>query len=228
MYYFNTYYPRGYYLVAMALCPCLSATSQCSIKRGERINFAFFARGLLSTSHTLWFKEIQVSTKIRVLPSVTFPETPDVENFATAYRRSYVHQLSSRKVDAGPSSVDWVDLITPPSSDARPLYNLSQRSSSSVYSSILSRAAISDSWYLFLSSFIVAKCDVRSNWPLPGRDGGRLMLRMLPGTVNYVLLAEDLWIFLATTCQTMVDVRSVSPVFTSGTHFLSISGNQHQ
>ena len=36
------------------------------------------------------------------------------------------------------------------------------------------------------------------------------------------------WIFLATTCQTMVDVRSVSPVLASGTHFLSISGNQHQ
>ena len=32
---------------------------------------------------------------------------------------------------------------------------------------------------------------------------------MLPGAVNYVLLAEDFWIFLATTCQTMVDVRSV-------------------
>ena len=29
-------------------------------------------------------------------------------------------------------------------------------------------------------------------------------------------------------CQTMVDVRSVSPVLTSRTHFLSISGNQHQ
>jgi len=28
--------------------------------------------------------------------------------------------------------------------------------------------------------------------------------------------------------STMVDVRSVSPVLTSGTHFLSISGNQHQ
>ena len=37
------------------------------------------------------------------------------------------------------------------------------------------------------------------------------------------------WIFLATTCQTVVDVRSVSPVFTLAvTHFLSISDNQHQ
>ena len=53
-------------------------------------------------------------------------------------------------------------------------------------------------------------------------------LRMLTDAVNYVRLAEDFWIFLATTCQTMVDVCSVSPVLTSGTHFLSISGNEHQ
>jgi len=53
-------------------------------------------------------------------------------------------------------------------------------------------------------------------------------LRMLPDAVNYVLLAEDFWIFLVTMCHTMVDVRSVSPVLTSGIHFLSISGNQHK
>ena len=40
---------------------------------------------------------------------------------------------------------------------------------------------------------------------------GAFRMRMSPDAVNYVLLAEDLWIFLATTCQTMVDVRS-SPV----------------
>jgi len=50
----------------------------------------------------------------------------------------------------------------------------------------------------------------------------------VPGAVNYVLLADDFRIFLAATCQTMVDVRSVSPVATSGTYFLSKSGNQHQ
>ena len=36
--------------------------------------------------------------------------------------------------------------------------------------------------------------------------------------------SRRVWIFLAT-CQTMVDVRSVSPVLMSGTHYLSISGN---
>ena len=34
--------------------------------------------------------------------------------------------------------------------------------------------------------------------------------------------------FLATTCQTMVDVRSVLPVLTCGTHFLITSCNKHQ
>jgi len=51
---------------------------------------------------------------------------------------------------------------------------------------------------------------------------------VMPDAVNYVLLAEDFRLFVATTCQTLVDVRSVSPVLTSGTHFLSVSGNQHQ
>ena len=35
------------------------------------------------------------------------------------------------------------------------------------------------------------------------------------GAVNYVLLAEDFWIFLATTCQTMDDVRSLHLELTS-------------
>jgi len=46
----------------------------------------FFAWGLLSTSPTLCFKEIQLSTKITVLPSGTFLLTPGLENFAMVYR----------------------------------------------------------------------------------------------------------------------------------------------
>ena len=41
-------------------------------------------------------------------------------------------------------------------------------------------------------------------------------LRMLSGAVNYVLLAEDVRIFFATTRETMVDVRSVSVSDDSG------------
>ena len=48
------------------------------------------------------------------------------------------------------------------------------------------------------------------------RGGGGSRPPALPGAVNYVLLADDFCIFLATARQTTVDVRSV----TSGTHFL--------
>ena len=49
----------------------VSVTSRCSIETDGRNNVVL-ARGLLSTSPTLCFKEIQVSAKIRVLPSETF------------------------------------------------------------------------------------------------------------------------------------------------------------
>ena len=48
----------------------------------------FLAWELHSTLPTLCFKEIQVSPKIRVLPSGTLPQTLDLENFAMAYRSS--------------------------------------------------------------------------------------------------------------------------------------------
>ena len=54
----------------MALC--LSVTSRRSIQRNERINLVFWHGGSFSTSPTLWFKEIRLSTKIRVLPFGTF------------------------------------------------------------------------------------------------------------------------------------------------------------
>jgi len=47
-----------------------------------------FGRRLFSTCPTLCYNEIQISTKIRVLPSGTLSQTPDLENFATAYRSS--------------------------------------------------------------------------------------------------------------------------------------------
>ena len=45
---------------------------------------------LLSTSPTLCFKEILVSTKIRVLLPGTFSGVLDLENIATAHRASNV------------------------------------------------------------------------------------------------------------------------------------------
>jgi len=111
-------------VLAMAVClsVCLSVTSRCSVGRDGRSNLVL-ARGLLSTSPTLCFQEIQVSTKVRIglVPS----GTPDLENFATAYGSSNVLSISLEK--DGRSERDKLDrrrstkLIIPSSSDARPL-----------------------------------------------------------------------------------------------------------
>ena len=57
----------------------MSVTS-CSIERDGRIDVVL-AWGLLSTSPTLYFNEMQVYTKIRALPSGTSSDfrTPDLE-----------------------------------------------------------------------------------------------------------------------------------------------------
>ena len=62
--------------LSVCVCVCLNQPSW------------FLAWELHSTLPTLCFKEIQVSPKIRVLPSGTLPQTLDLENFAMAYRSS--------------------------------------------------------------------------------------------------------------------------------------------
>jgi len=74
--------------VAMAQCLCLSVTSRCSVEMDGRIELVFGVYRLLSTYPSLCYKEIQVSTKINVLPSGTLSQIPDLENFASAYRSS--------------------------------------------------------------------------------------------------------------------------------------------
>jgi len=59
---------------------------------------------------------------------------------------------------------------------------------------------------------------------------GKLIIISMTGNrhlIEDVDFVDSVGMF-ATTRQTTVDVRSVSPVLTSGTHFLSISGKQHQ
>jgi len=48
----------------------------------------FLARKLQSTYPTLCCKKIRVPLKMRVLSSGSLTQTPDLENFATAYRLS--------------------------------------------------------------------------------------------------------------------------------------------
>ena len=63
----------------MAVSVCLSQVGVLS--KGMFGLISFFARRLLSTSPTLWFKEIQISTKIKVLHSGTFSQAPDFRKF---------------------------------------------------------------------------------------------------------------------------------------------------
>ena len=70
-------------VLAMILCH----KCRCSIETVERIGLVL-AWELPSICHTLCCKEIQVRSKISVLPSGTLLQTLDLENFATAYRPS--------------------------------------------------------------------------------------------------------------------------------------------
>ena len=93
----RSFYPRDAMLarvLAMTLClsvslfVCLSVTNRCSIEMVGEIELAFLACRLLSTYPTRCSEEIQVCAKIRALPSGTLSQTPDLENFVSAYRSS--------------------------------------------------------------------------------------------------------------------------------------------
>ena len=87
--------------VCLSVCPFVRQTVVVS-KRLDKSSW-FLARRLPSTIPTLCYKEIGVSPKIKVLPSGTLSQTPDVENFATA-SRSRCQQNSSSS-----STVELVD-----------------------------------------------------------------------------------------------------------------------
>ena len=85
----SSFYPRDAMLArlpAMALCLCLSQVGVLS----KRLNESgwFLVWELLSAYLTLCCKEIQVSSKIRALPSGSLLQTLDLEHFATAYQSS--------------------------------------------------------------------------------------------------------------------------------------------
>ena len=56
----------------------MTSNSQCSIKRDKRINLVL----------ALCFKEIQISIKMRVLPSGTFSYTPDFRHGISIVERA--------------------------------------------------------------------------------------------------------------------------------------------
>ena len=123
--------------LAMILGLCLS---QVGVSKRTNESGWFF-----STCPTLCCKEIQVPSKIRALHSGTLLRTLDLEQFR--HGKSIVevcYQLSSRKVDAQ-TVINWAvvgqlsrQYLRAPTLDH---YSLSHRSSSSVYSTILSHGS---------------------------------------------------------------------------------------
>ena len=140
------FYPRDSVLarvgsLAMALCPSVCVCHKSVFYRNGWKNGADFWHDHL-TYPTLYFKEIRVSSKIGVLPSGTL-----LQNYGLRKFRHYEILARERW-----SLINWAlvgqlswQYIRAPSLDR---CGLSHRSSSSVYSMILSHGSISDSLYL--------------------------------------------------------------------------------
>jgi len=80
----------------LTLVLCLSVTSQCSMVRmDELICFFDMGGGLRLTSHTLCFKDIQLSTKIMVLPSGTLPK-PGTGKISPRHTESVINLACER------------------------------------------------------------------------------------------------------------------------------------
>jgi len=84
----------------------MSVTSRCSVETDGRNNLVFGVE-LLSTSPTLCFKEIQVSTKLRVLPSGTFFLNSGLRKFRRGISIvEHVINLARERPDAQ-SVINW-------------------------------------------------------------------------------------------------------------------------
>ena len=112
----------------MCLSVCLSVClCRRSIETDERIGLVFGAGASFDLSYTLYCKETQVTSKIRVLPSGTLLQTRDLKFFATANgspkrvinlaRERWTLRAERDKLGRRRST----ELIIPSSSDARRL-----------------------------------------------------------------------------------------------------------
>ena len=128
-----------------------SVTSRSSTKTAERIELVFGIWASFHPSYTVLkgnsviFKNKDTSLWNFVLNSGLRKFRDGISIVETCY------QLSSRKVDA-PSVINWAvvgqlswQYLRAPTLDH---HSLSHRSSSAVYSTVLSHGSISDSWYL--------------------------------------------------------------------------------
>jgi len=137
--------------VSVCLSVCLSQVGVLSKLMNESSSW-FLTRELSLTYPTLCCKEIQVPSIQGFIPSGTLPQTLRLRKFRDSISIvEACYRLSSRKMDAQ-SVTNWAVVsqlsryyLRSPTLDH---CNLSHRSSSSVYSTIMSRESISDSRYL--------------------------------------------------------------------------------
>jgi len=97
--------------VGIRVCLCLSVTSRGILSKRMNESSWFLALELPSTRPTLCSKKIRVSPKIRVLPSGTLSQTPDLENFASAYRSSKRVINLARQRDDTQSVINWTSSV---------------------------------------------------------------------------------------------------------------------
>jgi len=139
-------------VLAMGLCPSVcvrpSITSRCSTKMAERIELVFGMRASFHLSYTV-LKRKSVISKNKSTSLWNFVLNSGLRKFRhciSIVEKCY--QLSSKNVDAQ-SVINWavVDQLSRLYLRAPTLdhYSLSHRSSSAVYSTILSHGSISDS-----------------------------------------------------------------------------------
>ena len=137
----------------MALCLVrLSVTNLCSIKKNERITPLFgvktFFRPVLHCALRK-FRYLQNKGTFLWNFFLNFGLRKFRHGISIVERAINLAGESSSVSERDKPDSRWsTKLIIPPSSDARPLYSLSQRSPSSVYGTILSRGSICDSRYL--------------------------------------------------------------------------------
>ena len=154
--------------MAPSLCLCLSQVGILS-KRLNELGW-FLAWKLVSTYPILCFMDIQVPSKIRVLSPGTLLQTLD----------EACYQRSSRNVDTR-NMIYWAIIIHLSGQFFRPVMldhcTLSHRLSSSVYSTILSRGSVSNSWYFLVLCLLL--CQFDTHLILPNRWLFRLLCGLL-------------------------------------------------
>ena len=163
--------------LCLSVCVCLS---QVGVLSKWMDGSSWFLACRLSAHHTLCSKEIQVSTKIRALPSGTLSHTPDLKKIDSVCRSP--NMLSTQLEKGGHPERDKLDrhlsnrLIIPPSSDSRPLQFMThgrQALSTARYSRAGRQLATADTCYILRAAAAAAGRWHDRSAPRLGEHGAR-------------------------------------------------------